>query len=213
MKGFVKAAYVLGLLLLCAAARAGQPVETIEKMVRCKLSEIKAYVSYVPGGTTRQALEKKHAGKGLIRVVSGGYFNPDAKPLSNVDYTLVKGRMRVSYLTKKLRPIIFFSPRYGARIEWVDPAQGQFLRHREEYDGLAVDYCCQKPAKRLCRTIIGITKTTLSVYQVRGTEQACRDHMLAQGFKIDQYVFTDGGDSTLKTTSMPSHILIFKKSG
>jgi hypothetical protein len=210
MKVYGRLFVVIVVFVLCSGLYAVGQVTTIEKMVRCNLKDIKAYVSYVPGGTTRQALEKKHSGKGLIRVVSGGYFNPGAKPLSNVDYTLVKGKERVSHLTSKSRPIIFLSASLGARIA---RPERQFMRLRGEYDGLAADHRCQKPSRNLCRTIIGITKTTLSVYQVRGTEKACRAYMRAQGFRPEQFVFMDGGDSTLKTTRMPSHILIFKKSG
>lgn len=212
MKGYATILVSLLVYILAASSFAVR-IETMEKMSRSNLQDIKIHVSYVVGGTTRQALEKKHAHKQLIRVAPGGYFNPAANPLYNVDFTLVQGQVQSSYLFTRRRPVILFSPTRVARIAWPDPRTGGFERYADELEGLAGDDRCQKPERVLCRTIIGITKTTFSVFHVRATERRCRQYMEFLGYKRDQYIFMDGGDSTLPTAQMPSHILVFARTG
>lgn len=185
-------------------------IEKLGSTARYNLRDIKVHLSYVKGGTTRLALEDKYQQQGLLRATPGGYFNPESNPLVNVDYTFKSGRLLVSYIQKKRRPVIFFSKERVARIAWPSK-HGGISRHADELEGIAGDDKAQKPNRPLCRTIIGLTKSTLTVFHVRGTEAQCFAYMRNQGYKREQWLFMDGGDSTLPTTVMPSHILVFKR--
>lgn len=185
--------------------------EVFAKPARYSFADVKFHVSYVPGGVPRSELPSKYPAKsGFLSAIPGGYFSLESNPLRNVDYTLRGSRVLVPYLSERQRPVILFSKR-GARIAWPEKDTGGFSRSADETDGLAGDNHCQKPERPLLRTIVGVTKSTLTVYMVRGTEDQCHRLMSAEKYQRKQYLFMDGGDSVLPTTPMPSHIVVFKR--
>ncbi len=185
--------------------------EVFAKPARYSFADVKFHVSYVPGGVPRAKLAAKYPEvSGFLDAIPGGYFSPESNPIRNVDYTLKGSQLLVPYLSERQRPVILFSER-GARIAWPEKGKGGFTRSVDETEGLAGDNHCQKPGKSLLRTIVGVTKSTLTVYLVRGTEHQCHKFMATEQYQHKQYLFMDGGDSVLPTTPMPSHIVIFRK--
>lgn len=201
----VKTLFRYSLFVLFALLSSHTTASTTQARIRS--FPFKAYrfeVTYQPGGRTISGVVKSRPG---VIAFPAGYFAPDNKPIVNVDFTMVKGKVVCKYYAKGRRPVLAFSS-LGARIIRPDKNGAIWLRKDEVY-AVAGDKRPTYPREPKRRHLVAVNKWGLTDIMVTGTERDCRRFMKAKGYS--NYLYLDGGSTCNPQKLVPSHYLVARR--